>query len=98
MLTFLAETREFAGGSLHNGDKPSGESIARHLARVIEVLPKSVQTLRARADAGFYCWDAVKAYTEWNCEFVIVARKTVPACWGITGGGLAEFVPDGRGL
>ena len=76
MLTFLAETREFAGGSLHNGDKPSGESIARHLARVIEALPKSVQTLRARADAGFYCWDAVKAYTELNCEFVIVARKT----------------------
>jgi len=76
MLTFLAETREFAGGSLHNGDKPSGESIARHLARVIEALPKSVQTLRARADAGFYCWDAVKAYTELNCAFVIVARKT----------------------
>jgi hypothetical protein len=42
MLTFLAETREFAGGGLHNGDKPSGESIARHLARVIEALPKSV--------------------------------------------------------
>ena len=34
MLTFLAETREYAGGVLHNGDKPTGESIARHLARV----------------------------------------------------------------
>jgi hypothetical protein len=98
MLTFLAETREFAGGGLHNGDKPSGESIARHLARVIEALPKSVQTLRARADAGFYCWDAVKAYTELNCEFVIVARKTDRLFGGITGGGLAAFVPDGRGL
>ncbi|MCX6606144.1 MAG: transposase [Acidobacteria bacterium] len=76
MLAFIAETREFAGGRLHNGGKPSGESIARHLARVIETLPKTVETLRARADAGFYCWDAVKAYTELQCDLVIVARKT----------------------
>lgn len=24
MLTFIAETREYAGGVLHNGDKPTG--------------------------------------------------------------------------
>ncbi|MFN9296829.1 MAG: hypothetical protein ACK6DZ_03865 [Acidobacteriota bacterium] len=36
MLTFIAETREYAGGQLHNGDKPSGEDISLHLARVIE--------------------------------------------------------------
>jgi len=76
MLTFIAETSEYAGGGLHNGDKPTGESIARHLARVIEALPKTVETCRARADSGFYYWDAVKAYTEWRCDFVIVARKT----------------------
>ena len=76
MLTFIAETSEYAGGGLHNGDKPTGESIARHLARVIEALPKTVETCRARADSGFYYWDAVKAYTEWKCGFVIVARKT----------------------
>ena len=76
MLTFIAETREYAGGGLHNGDRPSGEDIALHLARVIETLPKTVDTLRARADSGFYCWNAVKAYTELKCEFVIVARKT----------------------
>jgi hypothetical protein len=62
--------------TLHNGDKPSGESISRHLGRVIEALPKTVDRLRARAESGFYCWEAVKAYTEWKCEFVIVARKT----------------------
>ena len=76
MLTFIAETREYAGGGLHNGDKPSGEDIALHLAKLIEALPKTVETLRARADSGFYCWNAVKAYTELKCEFVIVARKT----------------------
>ncbi|MBZ2184885.1 MAG: transposase [Bryobacter sp.] len=76
MLTFIAETREYAGGQLHNGDKPSGEDIALHLARVIETLPNTVETVRARADAGFYCWEAVRAYTHLKCEFVIVARKT----------------------
>jgi hypothetical protein len=76
MLAFIAETREFAGGGWHNGGKPSGESIARHLARVIETLPKTVETLRASADAGFYCWDAVQAYTKLQCDCVIVARKT----------------------
>ena len=76
MLTFIAETREYAGGQLHNGDKPSGEDIALDLARVIETLPNTVETVRARADAGFYCWEAVRAYTHLKCEFVIVARKT----------------------
>jgi hypothetical protein len=61
---------------LQNGDKPSGESIARHLAKVMETLPKTVEVIRARADATFYCWKAVKAYAYWNCELVIVARKT----------------------
>jgi len=72
MLTFIAETREYAGGQLHNGDKPSGEDIALHLARVIETLPNTVETPRARAGAGYYCWEAVRAYTHLKCEFVIV--------------------------
>ena len=76
MLTFVAETRRFAGGGLRNGDKPSGEDIARHLRLVIEHLPKPVKKIRARADSGFYCWKAVEAYTEAGCEFVLVARKT----------------------
>ena len=42
----------------------------------MDTLPKTVETFRARADAGFYCWEAVKAYTDRSCEFVIVARKT----------------------
>ncbi len=31
---------------------------------------------KARADAGFYCWEAVAAYEQARCQFVIVARKT----------------------
>ena len=48
MLIFVAETRELAGGGLRNGDKPSGEDIARHLRLLIEHLPKTVKKTRTR--------------------------------------------------
>ena len=35
-----------------------------------------MKRIRARADAGFYCWEAVEAYTEAGCKFVMVASKT----------------------
>jgi len=35
-----------------------------------------VEQIFGRADAGFYCWEAVEAYEESGCRFVIVARKT----------------------
>ena len=31
ILTFLAETREYIGGELRNGDRPTGRQIARHV-------------------------------------------------------------------
>src|SRR5450432_4419101 len=60
ILTFLAETREYVGGELRNGDRPSGKQIARHLEGVFAALPEVVETiptarrLRCRAsDFGF---------------------------------------------
>jgi hypothetical protein len=76
ILTFMAETREYLGGELRSGDRPSGEQIARHLESVIAALPRQVTTIYARADAGFYCWEAVKAYENHHCRFILVARKT----------------------
>jgi len=76
ILTFLAETREYVGGELHNGDRPTGPEIARHLQSVFEALPAEVETLFARADSGFYCWDAVRAYQDHGVQFIISARKT----------------------
>ena len=35
-----------------------------------------MKRILARADAGFYCWEAVAAYQQAHCQFVIVARKT----------------------
>ena len=76
ILTFLAESREYMGGELHNGDRLTGRQIAHHLESVFAALPRSVSTILARADAGFYCYDAVEAYEKGKAWFIIVARKT----------------------
>jgi hypothetical protein len=76
ILTFLAETREYIGGELRHGDRPTGKQIAAHLKQVFAALPPGVKRIFARADAGFYCWEAVEAYGKAACRFVIVARKT----------------------
>src|SRR2546426_2176157 len=78
ILTFLAETREFLAGQLRNGDRPTGKQIADHLAEVFRAIPEMVAAAArfARADSGFYCWEAIEAYLRWKCQFVVVARKT----------------------
>jgi len=78
ILTFLAETREYMGGELRNGDRPTGQQIVRHLESVFAALPACVGKVFARADAGFYCWDAVAAYEKAKAGFILVARKTRP--------------------
>ena len=88
ILTFLAETREYMGGELRNGDRPTGRQIARHLESVFAALPACVGKIFARADAGFYCQEAVEAYEKGKASFIIVASKTrrllaelQKACW-----------------
>jgi hypothetical protein len=76
ILTFIAETREYIGGELRNGDRPTGAQIARHLEAVFAAVPRCVRKIFARADAGFYCWEAVQAYEKQKASFIIVARKT----------------------
>jgi hypothetical protein len=76
ILTFIAETREYIGGELRNGDRPTGAQIARHLEAVFAAVPRCVRKIFARADAGFYCWQAVAAYEKVKASFIIVARKT----------------------
>ena len=76
ILTFLAETREYVGGELRKGDRPTGKQIAAHLERVFAALPETVEKIYARADSGFYCWEAVEAYEKRGCWFVVSAQKT----------------------
>jgi hypothetical protein len=76
ILSFLAETKEFVAGELRNGDRPTGKQIARHLQEAFQALPRCVTRIFARADSGFYCWEAVVAYEKFKCQFIVVARKT----------------------
>ena len=76
ILTFLAETREYISGELRPGDPPTGVQIARHLESVFAALPSQVKGIFARADAGFYCGEAVEAYENRGVEFIVSARKT----------------------
>ena len=76
ILTFVAETREYIWGELRNGDRPSGKQIARHLQDVFAALPRCVATIFARADSGFYCWEAIQTYEKAKAHFIVVARKT----------------------
>jgi hypothetical protein len=76
ILTFIAETREYVAGELRSGDRPTGKQIARHIKEAVQALPNEVVSIFARADAGFYCWEAVRVYEKEKCRFIIVARKT----------------------
>ena len=88
ILTFIAETREYVTGELRNGDRPTGKQIARHIEEAVRALTGGVESIFARADSGFYCWEAVQAYEKGACHFIMVARKTSrlvdelnAACW-----------------
>jgi hypothetical protein len=76
LLTFLAETREYLAGELRNGDRRTGQQIAAHLRAVQAALPPGVKQKFARADSGFYCWEAIEAYQQGDYRYVVVARKT----------------------
>ena len=76
ILSFIAETKEYVAGELRNGDRPTGKQIGRHLQEVFQSLPRCVTSFYARADAGFYCWEAVETYEKFKCDFILVSRKT----------------------
>ena len=76
ILTFIAETREYVWGELRNGDRPTGKQIRDHIRNVRAALPPNLKEICGRSDSGFYCKEAVEGYEEFNCRFVISARKT----------------------
>ena len=46
------------------------------MKNAVAALPKTVKMVFARADSGFYCWEAVEGYEKMGCQFIMVARKT----------------------
>ena len=76
ILSFIAETGEFIFGNQRNGDKPSGQEVAKHLEGVFAAVPPGVEDVRTRQDAGFYSLEAVVANEEHGASYIIVAQKT----------------------
>jgi hypothetical protein len=74
--TFIAETREYIWGELHNGDRPSGKQIGDHIRNACAAVPPGVKQIYGRADSGFYCREGVEGYEECDVRFAISARKT----------------------
>ena len=72
ILTFLAETREYLSCAA------TGRKIAAHLESAFRALPGGVKRILARADAGFYCWEAVAAYQQ---RIVSSYRLARPGGW-----------------
>src|SRR6516165_792389 len=76
ILTFVAETREYISGELRKGVSVSGKQISAHLDSVFRALPQGVERRYGRADSGFYCLEAVQAYEQHDCRFVLAAQKS----------------------
>ena len=77
ILSFIAETREYAAGQLRTGDRPSGPRNRRTSGKRCQGSACcSEGVVYARADSGFYCWQAVEAYEKLKWRFIVVARKT----------------------
>ena len=58
----MNETREFVGGQLRNGDRPTGKQIAEHLDEVFTGFVGNGAQRYGRADSGFYCREAIEGY------------------------------------
>src|SRR2546430_16544544 len=61
ILTFLAETREYVGGELPKGDRPTGKQISQDLDGVFARLPKKLMRGYRTGDAAWNCRAAVAA-------------------------------------
>ena len=96
ILTFLAETREYIWGELHNGDRPTGTQIGTHLRHAFAALPPDIPRY-GRADSGFYCWDAVAAYEAAACRFGDRRAQDRPAPRRIDSGTVAAVAEHGCG-
>jgi len=98
VLTFIAETGEYFCGKQRPGDTMSGEEIGTYIERCFKQLPPGVTSVTNRADAGFYCQQAVMAF-ERNKSFYIIAAdltsamrrelekaawRKIPDCDGVT--------------
>lgn len=78
VLAFIAETKEYLAGKLRSGTTMSGAEIKRFIHESRALLPTSVKKITVRADAEFYCWEAVESCRAAGLDFIIAVKNSRP--------------------
>lgn len=73
-----AHFQDCLGGELRYGNAHTAKGVDDMLHTVLEILPQSTRTIRARADAGFYNGDFIQQLCDNRVEFAVVAHMTAP--------------------
>jgi hypothetical protein len=78
VLAYVAETKEYLAGKLRAGKTISGDQVGKFIASLRPLLPSCVGKVTLRADAEFYCWQAVKAARANGFDYIIAVKKSCP--------------------
>lgn len=73
-----AHFQDCLGGELRYGNAHTATGVNDMLDTVLATLPSSTQTIRTRADAGFYDGDFIQQLCANRVEFAVVAFMTAP--------------------
>jgi hypothetical protein len=72
LLCFLGETRDYIAGLFRSGKHHSSYNAVKFLKGVIKKLPSQIESIRLRADGGFFSRDMIKFLVNKEIEFYIV--------------------------
>jgi hypothetical protein len=72
LLCFLGETRDYIGGLFRSGKHHTSYNAVKFLKGMIKKLPSHMESIRLRADGGFFSRDMIKFLVKKEIEFYIV--------------------------
>jgi hypothetical protein len=72
LFCFVGETRDYIGGVLRNGKHHTSYHAVAFLRGLIKGLPRHIETIRVRADSGFFSRDMISFLIKKTIEFYIV--------------------------
>lgn len=78
ILAFIAETKEYMAGKLRRGETVNGKELGKFIRSLASQVPECVRKVTIRADAEFFCWEAVKACKDLGYRFVIAMKRGSP--------------------
>jgi hypothetical protein len=76
LLCFIGETRDYLGGFLRPGDRPSADHAKDFLMQMLRKLPEEA-VRKLRADSGFFSVDFLRSLLRRHVEFHVVVPQQV---------------------